>query len=929
MGGRTHESPGPERAADIHDFVGCVKSRAAETTGLRALLGARLGRPVERCGMSELLEVAADEGLPLRPVVDSLRMPVPSEWEAAIETERALQTAHRETARIVERAMGSLCGLTAWSDPAWRRGAAGWRLVMLVPGWALVEATSRLASAGLLHLSRFDLPGSATLVRTFGAEVSDVVMVEALRPGDDVEPPAEAQEQEAEGRGAPGAPTRHSSLGELTAATALRRVLERVDRIGGPRLLELADIEMSGWTLPPGRARLGVSATRGLVLVEQARDRLVTCAGAAAGPALGPTPGRASQASGSTVSSGHVGHLGVVAFRGSPPARDHLASRLAGSLRRVGVPTHLGRVAEDGLVVFVGGTDGGENDRSAEANRPVAGTSAPSLGGRFLSRTWRRTTPSPDVTVTALPPPGDGLPADHLHSVGQETSSLSDSGVPVVVASDADEAHQEVLHVVLRRLLVREETVGRHPALWRVLLPLDVEGAAVIANLGRVRTENLQHTYPHAVSLATEMADLEDASRGVVWDGSRAPLRPSSAGLVIVDDRDGRTLDAVLPAGRAGGASAALVPANRPFDYVVYPDADYPLLVTRQEWPTWAAGSSIRLRLARWRVRTPFWRLARRDALRVDAPGRSLAAMVLGDLADRSGSPASLRGVMVGRGRGQMTLRARLGATDMAVRLGLTPRGVERLRAHEAAERRLAGLEGRIGLAVPEVILAGEVGGVAWVAEEWLAGRSGPGGGPWSPRGGWGWAVTEQAAVSLGRELVTGHVGQGWAKRWASPLGAVAPEHLGEIVAVLEPVERSEMQTSWTHGDLWPGNVFLRGRHDPPLVIDWDRGRQDAPSGLDAVFLEIVRNSLEREVTIGSAAGSMVLSGAPGLSHVSVGGGPFGSWPMAVRRGLVVASFLRTASGGSVSRPTWSELWTEENLRPVLAACRTASAQTG
>ena len=51
----------------------------------------------------------------------------------------------------------------------------------------------------------------------------------------------------------------------------------------------------------------------------------------------------------------------------------------------------------------------------------------------------------------------------------------------------------------------------------------------------------------------------------------------------------------------------------------------------------------------------------------------------------------------------------------------------------------------------------------------------------------------------------------------------------------LAPIGAANMTTAWCHGDLWPGNVFLRKPPLPPVVIDWNEPGQMLP-GLDAVY---------------------------------------------------------------------------------------------
>ena len=112
----------------------------------------------------------------------------------------------------------------------------------------------------------------------------------------------------------------------------------------------------------------------------------------------------------------------------------------------------------------------------------------------------------------------------------------------------------------------------------------------------------------------------------------------------------------------------------------------------------------------------------------------------------------------------------------------------------------------------------------------------------------------------LAAEAQTGYVGDGWADNWTDGLEAVAPALKEEILTALLPIEAERMPTAWFHGDLWPGNVFLRRRPQPPVIIDWERARPDAPAGLDAVYAEACRVVAARHCTFGEAVALLARS---------------------------------------------------------------------
>ena len=84
--------------------------------------------------------------------------------------------------------------------------------------------------------------------------------------------------------------------------------------------------------------------------------------------------------------------------------------------------------------------------------------------------------------------------------------------------------------------------------MWRFLLPRQVSGPVVLANLDQVMTQNLLRSYPAALVLGQSTADLEGVARAAIWDGRRSPLRPGTVALLVCDDRDGMCAKALAPA---------------------------------------------------------------------------------------------------------------------------------------------------------------------------------------------------------------------------------------------------------------------------------------------------------------------------------------------------------------------------------------------
>ena len=181
--------------------------------------------------------------------------------------------------------------------------------------------------------------------------------------------------------------------------------------------------------------------------------------------------------------------------------------------------------------------------------------------------------------------------------------------------------------------------------------------------------------------------------------------------------------------------------------------------------------------------------------------------------------------------------------------MAVTPGGARRLSNHQ---RVMADLSARLGsaqnsVAFPDAVASGNADGISWAAERWIklpvmrASRS------WRPSGS-GWDALRAIASELAAVAGTGRTDADWAHGWVTGLDAVAPGLVEEIMPALAPIGAANMTTAWCHGDLWPGNVFLRKPPLPPVVIDWERARPDAPAGLDAVYAELCRTAMASQM---------------------------------------------------------------------------------
>ena len=199
---------------------------------------------------------------------------------------------------------------------------------------------------------------------------------------------------------------------------------------------------------------------------------------------------------------------------------------------------------------------------------------------------------------------------------------------------------------------------ARHPAVWRFLLPRQVSGPVVLANLDEVTTQNLLHSYPAALVLGQSMADLDGVARAAIWDGRRSPLRPGTVALLICDDRDGMCARALAPALAEGGECVAIVRSAQPYRFALFPTPEQLRAVIGGGWPLTYDGSPRRW-LGYWLATTRIWRYLGRSGLAVRWPNDSVVDVVLDQVGATLGGRAYLRGLIAGRGLGQLTLRVR------------------------------------------------------------------------------------------------------------------------------------------------------------------------------------------------------------------------------------------------------------------------------
>jgi len=469
------------------------------------------------------------------------------------------------------------------------------------------------------------------------------------------------------------------------------------------------------------------------------------------------------------------------------------------------------------------------------------------------------------------------------------------------------------------------ERVARHPAAWRFLLPRHPAGPVVLANLEPVTRQNLLRSFPGAIVLGRSAAELTGAANAAVWDGRRAPLLTGRAGLVVCDDRESGTAAALAAAVGPAGQLVAIVPSARRYRFALFPTPEQLRAVVGRGWPVTFDGEPRRW-LGYWLASTVAWRYLGRAGLALPSTGGSIVDIVLGQLGAALAGRAELRGLIAGRGLGQATLRVRCAGAEYAARVAVSPASEQRLANHQRAVAGVtAGLPpGQRVLALPDIVASGSADGITWTAERWVSTLSARSVMRWQPSGS-GWASLQPIAAMVAASAPTGYVQPGWARGWLAEFDALAPDLAREVAAALAPIEAAGMPTAWCHGDLWPGNVIPR-RSRPPVVIDWERARPDAPAGLDGLYAEVCRIAMAGQCSFGEAAARLAGSAGcrPGLAQV--GGRRFSDWMAAERRALLLALATHYATGENEGGQAdeWTASWCEMHVMPMVRMLRAA-----
>jgi hypothetical protein len=472
-----------------------------------------------------------------------------------------------------------------------------------------------------------------------------------------------------------------------------------------------------------------------------------------------------------------------------------------------------------------------------------------------------------------------------------------------------------------------DQEVGvRHPAAWRFLLPRQVAGLVVLADLEPTTTQNLLRSYPEALVLSRSIHGLRDVERLVLWDGLRSPLRPGTVAMLVCDDRDGVCAATLAPALTDNGQRVAIVRSNRPHRFALFPTPEQLRAVVGRGWPLTYDGSPRRW-FGYWLAAGPFWRHLGRSGLSMAWPADSIVQVVLDHVGEVLGDRPELRGLIAGRGLGQVTLRVRCSGSELAVRVAASPDSARRLGNHQHA---LASVSSLIGteqstFALPVSVASGSIDGIAWAAETWLRSPFVRTSRAWRPDGE-GWRALPTVAAELARATHTGRTEVGWARGWVTALDAVTPELVEEVVRALSPIEDAHMDMAWFHGDLWPGNILLGRPPRPPVIIDWERARPDAPAALDAVFAEVSRIATTTRCAFGEAAAALARQPSLELAASVVGGKPFADWDRPEQHALLLATVTHFVTGeeegGAIDQ--WTEKWGEVHVLPIMTALRAA-----
>jgi len=841
----------------------------AALTLVRRLLESSLGLDPAEAPFAQVLAIASDNAIPAGIAFAACRAAEggsAQEWGAALAREATWASDHAASRESVATAVGPLMSELADAAPDWRRDKSP-VLELAAPEWAADGIVARLVTGGMFLVRRTRSDGEASsdehnfrLVSIRAGGV-DAIRLTALQVG-------------MLGGGADRARMTQKGWQDL--------VLLRVSSAGRVRLADVVDLAEAGWFDAQGSGRFDSTAD-----LRSTMRGIARAAGAR----------RVRRRSLTRV-------LNVTG--GDPARRAALVRQTASDLERV-------QLAEEVAVV----------DAGAPEERPPATTHAYERALLLLRRSIDR------VEVRLLQEPGTRS-ADPVNDAKRT--------VNVVAVGKVVHDRARLLRAASGNRLSEISAPATTGTGWQLLLPVDPGGPVVAVDVAAPVVEALRLRYPEIVAVSrsigtligqaveptarppSEPGDTGNAAgpgRGLLWDGSSLPLRSVRSGLVIVDDRKRQGTNARERMG-PGAAVSSIRSSRRGYDYALYPRPEDLLWVTRRGWPV-IGGNTLVSRVRRWRARSLLWSFMDRAGLSVETTGPTGADLILSELADSTGSRYELRGIIT-RNCDQATLRVEDERSALALRVALTPRGRSRLANLGDAQERVLALPGPLPFAVPRVVAKGESAGIPWLAEEWFAGRPGPGGRRWRTRAGEGWAVGRSVAKVLAEHTTTGTTRPGWASTWGGlAVGQGTAEE--ELTLALEAVEGAAVSTAWCHGDLWPGNVLF-GRRRLPVVVDWDSARSDAPAGIDAIHMEIDRVAWRLRCSVGVAAALLVVTGAPELHGVAVGGRQWAQWDADVRGGLVSAAVALRASRGSQGPGAYNEPWNDEMLPPLAAALR-------
>jgi O-antigen/teichoic acid export membrane protein len=415
--------------------------------------------------------------------------------------------------------------------------------------------------------------------------------------------------------------------------------------------------------------------------------------------------------------------------------------------------------------------------------------------------------------------------------------------------------------------------VGDRLIAFSALLPATTHGSVVMAVDDSV-WPYLAQRFPNAIVLVGRHAQTpvqSDAQR-IVWDGTHSPLAAGTASLVVADAR----LVSAEALGPTLAPDGVLAVVGADGEFVIYPSMAHPEHVWRSGWPLPAKPGlvtqlrrSAGLTLSRWRSipRLSF----------AGAPFRSLAELIISDVARRLRTPCGLVGVETA---GQTILRVRSADGDLAVRLSLSAAAplidpARRVAGEVAAARPLV---------LPE-LAAGRTAGFDWTATPWLPRGRRPVSDLW-----FGQRRRRRVAHRLVQALEqhrTGIAQPGWARRWCADVATIPAPVRDHLAALLQPLETAVV-TGWCHGDPWPANVVLDRRN--AAVIDWENAVPDAPLGLDWLLIAGLRRVTAGHGTMADACVRMI-DGRLSIAH-EVGGRRFSDWQLEQRVALVVAAFV-------------------------------------